>query len=86
MKVLVRYCPCGEKIDPVPEKILQGRPQPKRCSLTCLRDYCDNAANHTLCPDQLVWHEWADQMSETHNQERCPGCGLYVIWTPKKKK
>lgn len=46
---------------------------------------CPNADQHT--PDQPTsytgWHHWATRMSRTHNQVRCPGCGLYEIWIPK---
>ena len=31
----------------------------------------------------LAWHEWAEQMSKTHRQERCPECGYWHIWVPK---
>lgn len=30
----------------------------------------------------LEWHEWAERMSRTHHQERCPGCQLYTVWRP----
>lgn len=32
----------------------------------------------------LQWHAWAEKKIKTHKQSRCPGCGLYVIWTSKK--
>jgi hypothetical protein len=30
------------------------------------------------------WHAWAAEMSKTHWQVRCPACGLYAVWVPKK--
>ena len=45
---------------------------------------CPNKANHTPGPDAyLEWHAWATKMKQTHKQERCPQCGLYLIWTPR---
>ncbi len=42
---------------------------------------------HTPCPSGYVqWHYWADQMSKTHKQVRCPGCGLLSLWVPKPKR
>lgn len=48
-----------------------------------------------LCPDRIhhtespagynQWHFWAREMSRTHRQIKCTGCGLYVIWVPKGK-
>jgi hypothetical protein len=31
----------------------------------------------------IAWHEWADKMSKTHRQEKCPCCGLWKIWVKK---
>jgi hypothetical protein len=46
---------------------------------------CPNARQHTKCPKPyLAWHDWADRKARTHYQVRCPGCGLYLIWLPKK--
>ncbi len=51
---------------------------------------CPDAARHTPCPvgpyDQLRWYSWAEAMSKTHRQVRCPMCGLFVIWVPKKRR
>jgi hypothetical protein len=33
----------------------------------------------------LQWHRWATEMSATHFQRRCPGCGLFEIWEPKRR-
>lgn len=46
---------------------------------------CPRAAElHTPRPEgYLEWHAWADEMTKTHRQERCPECGFLSIWTPK---
>jgi hypothetical protein len=31
----------------------------------------------------LTWHEWAERMSKTYRQRRCPGCGLFRVWEAK---
>lgn len=47
---------------------------------------CPNRADHAEEPSgYLQWHEWAKRMSKTHKQSRCPGCGLWKIWTPKTR-
>lgn len=28
----------------------------------------------------VSWHEWAEQMSKTHHQKPCPGCGRLSVW------
>jgi hypothetical protein len=44
---------------------------------------CPNREQHTDGrPSYPEWFDWADRMDSTHRQERCPGCGLYVIWVP----
>ena len=41
-------------------------------------------ADHTYGPSRyLAYLEWAEQMSRTHTQRKCGGCGLYHIWVPK---
>lgn len=48
---------------------------------------CPNAAEHTPRPVlTLHWYEWVEQMFRTHDQRRCEGCGLYVIWTRRRKR
>lgn len=48
---------------------------------------CPNAAKHTPSPVlQLHKYEWAERMMRTHDQRQCQGCGLYVIWTPRRKR
>lgn len=30
--------------------------------------------------------EWAEKKMRTHDQHRCPICGLLFVWKPKPKK
>lgn len=47
-------------------------------------DDCPAVETHTACPSGYVaWHEWAERMSKTHRQKRCPVCGLLAIWEKK---
>lgn len=47
----------------------------------------DGCVRHTPAPvGYLAWHAWAEKKSRTHVQERCPGCGLWMIWRPKKRR
>jgi len=47
---------------------------------------CLDFHNHTPCPaGYLQWHEWAQHMSKTHKQIRCPRCKLWAIWVRKPK-
>jgi hypothetical protein len=49
------------------------------------RSDCPDNAKHTAAPAGYGgWFEWAERMSETHDQEECPGCGRLKIWTPKE--
>ncbi len=42
---------------------------------------------HTPSPEGYIqWHAWAEKKSKTHRQIRCPVCGLWAIWVPKKRK
>jgi len=51
------------------------------------KEDCPNRAKHTKCPEgYLQWHAWAEEKGKTHRVKRCPGCGLYAIWVPKKKR
>lgn len=44
----------------------------------------DDCDNHTFQPEGYIeWHGWAEEMSKTHVQRQCHGCGLYMIWEPK---
>jgi excisionase family DNA binding protein len=48
---------------------------------------CPDYIKHIEGPEGYVeWHLWAEEMSKTHNQRKCKGCGLYTIWVPKKEK
>jgi hypothetical protein len=45
---------------------------------------CPNAAEHTDGPSGYVaWFEWAARAAKKSKQTRCPGCGLFKIWTPR---
>ncbi|MGI5414251.1 hypothetical protein [Actinomadura luteofluorescens] len=45
----------------------------------------DTCEPHTPKPvGVLDWGEWAEEMSKTHDQTACPGCGLFLIWRPKE--
>ena len=47
---------------------------------------CSNFANHTSGPlDYAAWHEWAERMSQTHQQRRCEGCGRWAVWVELSK-
>ena len=45
---------------------------------------CPNKALHQLGPSEYLERaEWAEEMRKTYRQERCLGCGLWVIWKLK---
>ena len=42
---------------------------------------------HNTGPSNYMeWHEWAEEMSKTHGQRRCPVTGLYDHWFPLTQK
>ena len=44
----------------------------------------DCAMTHTPCPKPYVaWGIWAEEKSKTHNQVKCPHCGLLAVWVEK---
>jgi hypothetical protein len=46
---------------------------------------CPHFEDHIPCPEGYIqWHAWAEEMGKTHKQRKCPGCGLYQIWEPKR--
>ena len=46
---------------------------------------CPNEDKHTVLPKGYVQrHRWARSMQSTHKQTKCPACGLWAIWVPKK--
>lgn len=48
---------------------------------------CLDVEQHTKAPKgYLAWHEWARAKSKTHRQVRCPTCGFFSIWKPRKKR
>ncbi len=45
------------------------------------KETCPQRYLHTLEPGgYLAWQNWAREMRRTHDQQRCPGCGMYAIW------
>ncbi len=41
---------------------------------------------HTKSPTAYVaWHDWAEKKSKTHEQIKCPNCGLYKVWVRLEK-
>jgi hypothetical protein len=43
---------------------------------------CPNADRHTPAPTGMLSAMlWADEITQTHNQAQCPGCGLCAIRT-----
>lgn len=72
---MARYSPYKVYLDPHPDPPLVV-PMPE----------CEHAATHTPCPaGYLEWGEWADEMSKTHKQRRCEGCGRFHIWVPRAR-
>jgi hypothetical protein len=48
---------------------------------------CPEVMKHTLCPTGYVdFMEWAERKGRTHRQVQCPGCGLFKVWVPKKRR
>ena len=46
---------------------------------------CPNVKNHTKCPTAYNhWNYWANRMRKTHKQIKCPDCGRFAIWVPRK--
>ena len=51
------------------------------------KETCPDRIRHTVCPEGYIqWHPWAEQKSRTHRTVKCPTCGLYAIWVPKKRR
>lgn len=43
-----------------------------------------NECRHTPVPTLYhAWYEWCELACKTHEQIRCPRCGLWSIWLPK---
>lgn len=47
-------------------------------------EHCPRRDLHTPEPEQWGRQIWAEQMLRTHNQTRCPGCQLYLVWQPRR--
>ncbi len=57
----------------------------KKIAAKLTKAICPNIEDHTYCPDgYIAWHSWAEEMGKTHKQRKCPGCGLYAIWEPRR--
>jgi hypothetical protein len=60
----------GEPLDPLPGSVKAHE--------------CPRRDQHAAGPvSYMAWHAWAAKMAETHDSHRCPGCNLFMIWTPK---
>lgn len=47
------------------------------------RNECPNRHRHTQSPTgYMEFFEWSEGMGQTHEQVRCEGCGLWVVWVP----
>jgi len=45
---------------------------------------CPDIETHTAAPSgYLAWHAWAEKMSKTHRQAKCPSCGFWAVWYEK---
>lgn len=45
---------------------------------------CPQEELHTPRPEGYMQRQaWAERMSKTHKQKRCPGCARFAIWIPK---
>lgn len=45
---------------------------------------CSNRQAHRLPEGGYVNHAaWAEEMRETHKQQKCEGCGYWIIWTAR---
>lgn len=49
---------------------------------------CPRADLHEPQPQgYAAWHDWAGRQGRAgRTQHRCPGCGLYQVWTPALPK
>ena len=48
---------------------------------------CADRDRHTPRPEGFLrYMAWAEAMGRTHDQERCPTCGLWVIWTEREER
>lgn len=45
---------------------------------------CDpRCTEHQQPAGYVAASEWAEFMLETHDQQQCPGCGLWTIWVER---
>lgn len=46
---------------------------------------CPNKTQHEPAPeDYAALCGWMHVKSRTHRQVACPGCGKYLVWTPRE--
>jgi len=49
-------------------------------------DRSEKACVHTpMPPGYMDRYEWAQMAMKTHAQVRCPHCGLWAVWLPKRE-
>ncbi len=59
---------------PLRVKMVSGHPVP---------EHPGECEPHTPSPDgYLQYDAWCEEMSRTHVQRQCKGCGLWAIWEP----
>jgi len=47
---------------------------------------CEHTPGQPRQGDYFGWYAYAERMSKTHRQQRCPTCGLWAIWVRKAPK
>ncbi len=46
---------------------------------------CPNADQHTPQPSgYIAASSWADEMMKSHDQQRCAGCGRWLVWVSRE--
>lgn len=61
-----------------------GGPNRRCIRIGSRRPDCDPRCEEYQQPTGYVEAgEWAEYMLQTHDQRKCPGCGLWTIWEPK---
>jgi len=57
-----------------------GRQQPMPCPLEPRHHEPGRPSGY------LAFDSWASDLSKTHRQTKCPGCGLWKVWVPLKSE
>jgi hypothetical protein len=47
---------------------------------------CNHPKPRGMPTGYVAWFEWLDKHGDKWRQERCPKCGLWVVWTRKRKE